>query len=168
MNLLDLLYETVKNPVLNRGQVASYDGYEWQVIRQSPNQLGWFWKRISGRLTPEELNKEHYFMLDHPIYEVPRYLPKASQKLEKEEFVRKEKSPEIKVPTLTSPVEAYEFTLSLGTRYKPAEELIKKSSKYAYLYAKNVLKSRFLEGENKIAEDPLLFGMYSALFNLNK
>ena len=122
MKLLDLLFiEDVKNPILDIGQVTYFDGNEWQVTRQNSNQLGWFWKKIGGRISPNEANKEYYFMLDHPIYDSARYLPKRSQEIQKEKFIRTDKNKEeIKIPDLKTPHEAYEFSLSLKMPYKPS------------------------------------------------
>lgn len=52
--------------------------------------------------------------------------------------------------------------------WEEGELSIAKSKKYAYNYAKNILKGRFTPGEREMRKDPVIWGYYKKLINLNE
>ena len=52
-----------------------------------------------------------------------------------------------------SPSEAFNECLSRGERIPELEDVISTNSYFSYLYARDVIKNRFIEGEKSIATD---------------
>ena len=165
MLISQLLQEERKNPVPEVGQTTVWDGNEWQLTRIGRDQLGWFWKVIGGRKRP--YGNEQFFRYDEPIFNTARYLPKKSQEL-KPGLNKIEQEEVIKVPEgVVDADTAWEYLRN--TNYKPLEALeffLKTNSRYAALYALNILGKRFYAAEPAIAKDPTYAARYAHRFNL--
>ena len=160
------LSEAIANPQPEAGLVTTYNGNDWQLTRIGKDQLGWYWKKIGGLIKPYEAGREIYFRLDDPIFDSPRYKPKASQKLANTEFTKS--SEEITIPEeITDPASAWEYVMMSG--YKPstaAETFLKDDARCAYKYATQVLKRRFFAGEPVILKTPEYSERYKSIFGL--
>ena len=133
---------------MDAGLEVTFNGDVYVATRATSS--GWFWKKKSGRF-PEE-NPEEFFNWHSEIYQKPRFFPLRKTPKPKPTMGTKSKVVEVPIE-LQEPSKAYEYakyTLG-GQPWADGEFFIGKSPRYAYLYAKNILKDRFWKAE-KIVE----------------
>ena len=162
MKLCQLLREEVQNPTMQAGLTTVWNGNEWQAVRPTDDQLGWYWRKIGGKIG--EYGNELPFKFDHDIYNQRRFNPKKSQAIRKEPTVART----LAVPSgVVDADTAWEYIRMQN--YKPVEAVeyyLKSDPRYSALYAMNVLGRRFYAAEPTIATDPVYASKYAKKFNL--
>lgn len=134
--------------MITKTVLYSFDGLQRATREEVIEYVNQIMKELEQPIQPPE-KIQIGFTIPHTDY-IPQ-LPRAQKP---------------KISSITTPTQAYNFAKRTGVRYPEAEQLIMTDPHTAYLYARDVIKGRWLEAEPFIEKNEYVWGLYANTFSV--